>query len=39
MTVAVVLALMSVAAPLHLGTLIAITGGTLVAIKTGDGPR
>ena len=31
-TVAVVLALIGAAAPLHLGTLIAITGGTLVAI-------
>jgi predicted branched-subunit amino acid permease len=38
-TVAVVLALMSVAAPLQLGTLIAISGGTLVAMKTGDGPQ
>jgi branched chain amino acid efflux pump len=38
-TVAIVLALISAAAPLHLGTLIAITGGTLVAIKTGGGQR
>jgi predicted branched-subunit amino acid permease len=38
-SVAVVLAFMSVAVPLHLGTLIAISGGTLVAIKSGDGSR
>jgi predicted branched-subunit amino acid permease len=38
-TVAVVLALIGAAAPLHLGTLIAITGGTLVAITTGDRTR
>ena len=36
-TVAVVLALIGAAAPLHLGTLIAITGGTVVAIATSTG--
>ncbi|HEX5615111.1 MAG TPA: AzlC family ABC transporter permease [Acidimicrobiia bacterium] len=38
-TVTVVLALVSAAAPLHLGTVIAIAGGTFVAILTGDGSR
>ena len=39
MTVAVVLGLFGAAAPLHLGTLIAITGGTLVAITSRDCAR
>jgi len=38
-TVAVVLALVGVAAPLHFGSFIAITGGTVVAIATGDRTR
>ena len=37
--VGAVLALISSAAPLHLGTLIAITGGTLVAVTTGGRTR
>ncbi len=38
-TVAVVLALIGGTVPLHLGILIAIMGGTLVAIATGDRTR